>query len=75
MKFYVEEITVLKNGTTAAAINEKPSEVEAISAFHSAMASALVNADVQSIHCEAKNNLGGVYKSDTWTAPFQSETE
>lgn len=74
MKFYVEEITVLKNGATAAAINEKPSEVEATSAFHSAMASAMVNPDVRSIHCEAKNNLGGVYKSDTWTSPVEAET-
>lgn len=75
MKFYTEEITVLKNGTTAAAINEKTSELEAVSAFHAAMASALVNQDVVSIHCEAKNNLGGVYKSDTWTTPVHSETE
>ena len=75
MKFYIEEITVLKNGTTAAAINEKPNELEAISAFHSAMASAMVNPDVHSIHCEAKNNLGGVYKADTWTAPVEVETE
>lgn len=75
MKFYVEEITVLRDGTSPISITEKRSENEAVAAFHLAMASAVTNPDVLSIHCEAKNNLGGFYNSDTWTASDDSEIE
>ena len=69
MKFYVEEITVLKDGASPIAITEKPSENEARASFHQAMASAMINENVASIHAEAKNSVGGIYESATWTAP------
>lgn len=69
MKFYVEEITVLKDGTSAHAITEKANENDARAAFHQAMASALINPNVVSIHVEAKNSVGGIYESSTWSAP------
>ena len=69
MKFYIEEITVLKDGASPIAITEKPSENEARASFHQAMASAIINPNVASIHVEAKNSVGGIYESGTWTAP------
>ena len=72
MKFYVEEITTLKDGTSPIAITEKPSENEARASFHQTMASAIINEDVVSIHVEAKNNLGGIYENATWVRPVES---
>ena len=69
MKFYTEEITVMVDGTSAVAITEKPSENEARASFHQAMASAMINENVASIHAEAKNSVGGIYESATWTRP------
>ena len=46
MKFYIEEIAVLKDGTSPIAITEKPSENEARASFHQAMASAIINPNV-----------------------------
>ena len=66
MKYYVEEITVMKDGTSPITITEKASENEARASFHQAMASAIINPDVESIHAEAKNNVGGIYESKTW---------
>ena len=68
MKFYLEEITVLKDGTSPIAITEKASENEARASFHQAMASAIINPNVSSIHVEAKNDVGGIYESATWKA-------
>ena len=73
MKFYTEEITVLKDGTSAHALTEKNSEAEALSTFHQALASAIVNPNVASIHAEAKNSVGGIYDQKTWAAPTESE--
>lgn len=75
MKFYIEEITVLKNGTSPIAIAEKPSENEARASFHQAMASAIINPNVTSIHVEAKNSVGGIYESETWIAPVEPTPE
>ena len=73
MKFYVEEITVLKDGTSPLAITEKASETEARAGFHQAMASAIINSNVASIHVEAKNEVGGIYENGTWIAPVVPE--
>ena len=75
MKFYIEEITVLKDGTSPIAITEKPSENEARASFHQVMASAIINSNVESIHAEAKNSVGGIYESGTWIAPVESTPE
>ena len=75
MKFYIEEITVLKDGTSPIAITEKPSENEARASFHQAMASAIINPNVASIHAEAKNSVGGIYESGTWIAPVEPTPE
>ena len=75
MKFYVEEITVLKDGTSPIAITEKPTENEARASFHQAMASAIINSNVASIHVEAKNSVGGIYESGTWVAPVEKPIE
>ena len=69
MKFYTEEITVMVDGTSAVAITEKATDIEARSAFHQIMASAMINENVASIHAEAKNSVGGIYESATWTRP------
>ena len=69
MKFYTEEITTMVDGTSAVAITEKATDIEARSSFHQIMASAMINENVASIHAEAKNNVGGIYESATWTAP------
>ena len=73
MKFYVEEITVLKDGTSPIAITEKTTEQEARAGFHQAMASAIINPNVASIHVEAKNEIGGIYENGTWIAPVETE--
>ena len=75
MKFYIEEIAVLKDGTSPIAITEKPSENEARASFHQAMASAIINPNVTSIHVEAKNSVGGIYESETWIAPVEPTPE
>ena len=80
MKFYVEEITVLKDGTSPISITEKATEQEARAGFHQAMASAIINSNVASIHVEAKNEIGGIYENGTWIAPVapivpEDETE
>lgn len=75
MKFYIEEITVLKDGTSPIAITEKPSENEARASFHQAMASAIINPNVASIHVEAKNSVGGIYESGTWVAHVETPIE
>ena len=69
MKFYTEEITVMVDGTSAVAITEKATDIEARSSFHQIMASAMINENVASIHAEAKNSVGGIYESSTWTRP------
>ena len=69
MKFYTEEITTMVDGTSAVAITEKATDVEARSSFHQIMASAMINENVASIHAEAKNSVGGIYESATWTRP------
>ena len=69
MKFYTEEIAVMVDGTSAVAITEKATDIEARSSFHQIMASAMINENVASIHAEAKNSVGGIYESATWTAP------
>ena len=71
MKFFVEEITVMADETEPIAITEKATEQEARSAYHQAMASAIINADVKSIHVEAKNETGVIYESGTWIAPAE----
>lgn len=73
MKFYTEEITVMSDGTSAVAITEKATDIEARSAFHQIMASAMINENVASIHAEAKNSVGGIYESATWTRPVEPE--
>ena len=73
MKFYVEEITVLKDGTSPISITEKTTEQEARAGFHQAMASAIINSNVASIHVEAKNEIGGIYENGTWIAPVVPE--
>ena len=75
MKFYTEEITVLKDGTSAVAITEKATDIEARSSFHQIMASAMINENVASIHAEAKNSVGGIYESETWIAPVEPTPE
>ena len=74
MKFYTEEITVMVDGTSAVAITEKATDIEARSSFHQIMASAMINENVASIHAEAKNSVGGIYESATWTAPTPEPT-
>ena len=69
MKFYTEEITTMIDGTSAVAITEKATDIEARSSFHQIMASAMINENVSSIHSEAKNSVGGIYESATWTRP------
>ena len=71
MKFYTEEITVMVDGTSAVAITEKATDIEARSSFHQIMASAMINENVASIHAEAKNSVGGIYENATWTAPVE----
>ena len=73
MKFYVEEITVLKDGTSPISITEKTTEQEARAGFHQAMASGIINPNVASIHVEAKNEVGGIYENGTWIAPVVPE--
>lgn len=63
MKYFVEEITVMKDGSAPAAIYEKNSEREARSAFHQAMSSALINENVVSIHAQAKIALAASMKT------------
>ena len=75
MKFYTEEITVMVDGTSAVAITEKATDIEARSSFHQIMASAMINENVASIHAEAKNSVGGIYESSTWTRPVEPEPE
>lgn len=74
MKFYTEEITVMVDGTSAVAITEKATDIEARSSFHQIMASAMINENVVSVHAEAKNSVGGIYESATWTAPVPEPT-
>ena len=68
MKYFVEEIIIMKDGSAPAAIYEKNSEREARSAFHQVMSSALINENVVSIHAQAKNSLGCIYENGTWIA-------
>ena len=75
MKFYTEEITVMVDGTSAVAITEKATDIEARSSFHQIMASAMINENVASIHAEAKNSVGGIYESGTWIAPVEPTPE
>ena len=58
------------DGTSAVAITEKATDIEARSSFHQIMASAMINENVASIHAEAKNSVGGIYESATWTRPI-----
>lgn len=69
MKFYTEEIAVMVDGTSAVAITEKATDIEARSSFHQIMASSMINENVSSVHAEAKNSVGGIYESATWTRP------
>lgn len=73
MKFFVEEITTLKSGECAVAINQKNTEEEAISGFHQVMASAIINPDVEAVFARAINNVGGEYGSDYWKSPVVSD--
>ena len=67
MKYYYEEITVLIDGTSAQALFEKPSEIEARSAAAIAYGSALANPNMVSVSTEAKNSTGFVYEKHAFT--------
>lgn len=72
MKYFVEEIAIMKDGSTPISITEKTTEREARASYHQAMASAIINELVVSIHVEAKNEIGAIYDSGTWTAPVEA---
>lgn len=73
MKFYVEEIAVHKDGTSAHAITEKETKEKALSDYHLAMAYAYLNADLVSFHCEAKDEQGTIFKTDTFVNEPEEE--
>lgn len=75
MRYFVEEITILNNGSAPITIYEKESEQEARASYHQAMASAIINPDVVSIHVEAKNSVGGIYESGTWIATTKADED
>jgi len=66
MKYFVEQITVMKDGTSANAITEVPTMEQAVSQFHLIMASGVINPDVETLYACAKNNVGGRYEEKSW---------
>lgn len=75
MRYFVEEITILRDGSAPIAITEKANEQEARAAYHQVMASAIINPDVVIVHAEAKNSSGGIYESGTWVAQTEDVVE
>lgn len=73
MKFYVEEIAIHKDGTSAHTINEKESKTKALSDYHLAMAYALLNDNLASFHCEVKDEMGMMYQTDTFINEEEGE--
>lgn len=66
MKYFVEQITVMKDGTTANSITEAATERDAISQFHMIMASGVINDNISTLYACAKNNVGGRYEEKTY---------
>lgn len=73
MNYFVEEITVMKDGSSAQAITYKESKEDAVSGYHAVMASAWINPAVATCHCEAKNSIGGIYANETYIARGYNE--
>lgn len=67
MKYYVEEISVLKDGTSAHTITEKESKEKALSDFHLTLAYGYLNKDIETMHVEAKDAIGMIIGSETIT--------
>ena len=63
-KYFVEEMTVLKDGTYPVAITNKETKEEALSALHQTLASAYINGEVVTCHVEVKDELGNIIKKD-----------
>lgn len=68
MKYFVEEITILKDGATPTAVTPKNDYAEALSAYHQCLASAIISESVASIHCEVKDEKGVIYEASTYEA-------
>ena len=68
MKFYLEQITT-ETAQEAKGLFEHNTLDEAEIAYHSAMASAILNENVLYARCRVINEYGGENMKDTWQAP------
>lgn len=66
MKYFMVEVTTMKDGSTIQAIWEKPSEAEAYSSMCQMMASATINTNVQIAYAEVRNNMGAKLHELFW---------
>lgn len=70
MKYYVVLIVTYLDGTKdKVSIYTFNSEVEAIKAFYTYMGQYVGADNVATVNVEAKNNVGGIYKNESWSVP------
>ena len=67
--YYLISTQILKDGKSAQAITKKDSLNEALSAFHSTMASNYASETIQTAACYVTNEIGGVLKTEYMSIP------
>lgn len=73
--YYLISTQILKDGKTAQSITKKDDYYEALSAFHSTMASNYVSNTIASAACYVTNEIGGVVKTEYITFPEPETNE
>jgi len=69
MKYYVILLVTFKDGTKdKVAIYSYDTEASALKGFYSYMSQYVDAENVATVNVEAKNNLGGIYKNESWSA-------
>lgn len=70
MKYYVILLVTYNNGDAdKVGIYTYGSEAEALQNFYVYMGRYVNAENVATVNVEAKNNVGGVYKNESWTNP------
>ena len=67
-KFYLVSIQIMKDGTQAQSIFAYDSRTEAVSAFHSTLASNYASDALKAFSALVINYIGGVEECDYWEA-------
>ena len=73
--YYLDQITIDKEGVTSKALFDYPTYDEAVIVLHQTMAYAMSNENVDHAMCMIFNEAGTVLKLENWDRPIEPEPE